>query len=109
MSERLRLGPHLHLHVQKAAVFYQRIYGATLNTDGSATIPLYRTTDRELSPMFGVTGGGNVRFALTDPTSKVQIGLIGSADAMFNYYLNSLYTRSRIATYGTVGVEVDWE
>lgn len=109
LSERLRVGPHVHLHAQTAATFYQRIYGATLNTDGSTSLPKFRTTDRELSPMFGVTGGGSVRYGLTDPSSKVQIGLFGSADLLFNYYLNSLYTRARIATYGTLGVEVDWE
>jgi hypothetical protein len=44
-----------------------------------------------------------------DPSSKLQIGLIGSGDFLFNWYFNSLYTRTRIAVYGTLGAEVDFE
>src|SRR5262249_39052909 len=108
-SPRLRIWPHVHAHVQTGASFYNRIYGATINTDGSATIPQFRTSDRELSPMLGVTGGGGIRYALTDPAGKFQLALISSADALFNYYINSLYLRQRLAIYGTIGVEADFE
>jgi hypothetical protein len=108
-SSRLRLWPHLHLHGQTGAVFYQRIYGATLNPDGSATIPQYRSTDRELSPMIGVTGGGGVRVALTDPSSKFQFAVFTAGDTLFNDYFNALYVRTRFAFYGTLGIEADFE
>ena len=64
MNARLRIWPHAHIHIQSDAKFYRRIYGATLNSDGSASIPQYRSSDRELSPMFGVTGGGGIRYAI---------------------------------------------
>ncbi len=109
LSSRVRVWPHVRVHVQSAATFYKRIYGATLNSDGSATVPQYRTSDRELSTMLGATLGGGVRFALTDPASKLQLAIISTADGLFNYYTNTLYLRTRLAGYGTIGLEADFE
>lgn len=109
LSPRLRVWPHGHLHVQTGASFYSRIYGATLNSDGSATIPQYRTSDRELSPMAGLTLGGGARYTLTDPAGKIQIALFTNADFLFNYYFNSLYLKTRYGGYGTLGIEADFE
>lgn len=109
LNPRLRVWPHLRIHVQSGASFYNRVYGATLNSDGSATIPRFRTNDRELSPMAGVTGGGGVRYALTAPGSKMELALYSSADVLFNYYVNTLYITSRLAAYGTVGIEANFE
>ncbi len=109
LSPRLRVWPHGRVHVQNGATFYKRIYGATLNSDGSATIPQLRTSDRELSPMLGVTLGGGVRFGLTDPSSKLQLAVVATADGLFNHYFNTLYLRGRLAGYGTIGLEADFE
>ena len=109
MSTRLRVWPHLRAHVQTGSSFYKRVYGATLNSDGSATIPQFRTSDRELSPMIGVTVGGGIRLALTDPAQKFQLAIVATADGLFNYYFNTLYLRSRLAGYGTIGLEADFE
>ncbi len=109
MSRRLRLWPHLHVHAQSGASFYNRIYGATLNSDGSATVPRFRTSDRELSPMVGVTLGGGARFELTAPESKLKLALLTTADALYNRYINALYITDRLAVYGTVGLEAEFE
>lgn len=109
LNNRLRVWPHLRVHAQSGTSFYNRIYGATLNSDGSATIPRFRTTDRELSPMVGMTAGGGVRYALTDPGGKFQLAVFSSADVLFNYYINTLYIRTRFAGYGTIGLEADFE
>ena len=108
-SPRFRIWPHIRVHAQTGASFFNRVYGATLEPNGSARIPMFRTSDRELSPMLGLTLGGGVRYALTDPTSKFQVALVTSADGLFNYYLNALYIKTRLAVYGTVGLEVDFE
>lgn len=109
VSPRLRVWPHAHFHIQDGAEFYRRIYGGILQADGTAVIPMYRTNDRELSPMIGITGGGGFRYGLTKPGGKVNLGLLVSADALFNWYENSLYIRTRLAGYGTVGIEADFE
>lgn len=109
LNDRLRVWPHARLHVQTGASFYQRVYGATLNSDGSAIIPKFRTDDRELSPMMGLTAGGGARYALTAPGGKIDLALYTSADVLFNYYLNALFIRTRLAGYGTIGLEADFE
>lgn len=109
VSSRLRLWPHVHVHAQTGAEFYQRVYAATLRADGSATIPAFRSSDRELSPMLGFTGGGGFRYGLSDPSAKFQIALFTNADALFNDYANTLYIRTRLAGYGTIGIEADFE
>ncbi len=59
LGDRLRVWPHLRLHAQTGASFYKLAYSALIDQDN---IPLqlltYRTGDRELSPMIGVTAGG---------------------------------------------------
>lgn len=107
--KRFRVGPHVHVHAQTPAKFYRRIYGAILDADGYASIPAFRTSDRELSPMFGVTLGGTGRIAITSAESKLQLGLFASADALYNHYLDSLYVTDRLAGYGTIGIEGDFE
>lgn len=107
--QRFRVGPHLHVHAQTPAKFYRRIYGGILDADGYASIPAFRTTDRELSPMFGVTLGGTGRIGLTSAESKLQLGVFASADALYNHYLDSLYVTDRLAGYGTLGIEGDFE
>jgi hypothetical protein len=110
ISPRFRVWPHGHLHGQTGAVFYQRVYGATPQPNGSVDLPKYRTSDRELSPFFAVTAGGGARFSLTDPSSgRLQIGLVATADALFDYYFNTFYVRSRLGEYTTLGVEADFE
>lgn len=109
MSPRVRVWPHFHFHIQNGGSFYQRVYGATARTADVITLPAFRTTDRELSPNFGVTLGGGGRIVLTDPTAKSQIALFGTLDALYNQYFNALYITNRIAFYGTLGVEADFE
>lgn len=109
MSPRLRVWPHFHFHIQNGASFYQRVYGVTPRTADVVTLPAFRTTDRELSPNFGVTLGGGGRIVLTDPAAKSQIALFTTLDALYNQYFNALFITNRIAFYGTLGVEADFE
>ncbi len=109
LNARFRVWPHVHFHVQNGANFYKRVYGATLNSDGSASIPIFRSSDRELSPMLGATGGGGLRYSLTEPGGKIDLAVYVSADALFNYYFNSLYIKTRLGGYGTVGFEAEFE
>ena len=109
LGDRLRVWPHLRLHAQTGASFYKLAYAAEIDKDN---IPLqiltYRTGDRELSPMLGVTAGGGIRIALTSDTSSVQYALILSGEAMYNRYLRSLYIKSRTGVYGTLGFEAEF-
>jgi hypothetical protein len=108
LGEHLRVWPHLRLHAQTGAEFYQLAYGAAVETDGSLVIPQYRTTDRELSPMLAATVGGGARIALTGEKSETQLAIIVSGEVMYNRYLASLFIKSRTAVWGTVGFEAEF-
>ncbi len=109
LGDRLRVWPHLRIHAQTGASFYKLAYPALIDADG---IPLqvytYRTGDRELSPMVGLTVGGGARIALTDEKASVQYAIVVSGEVMYNRYFNSLYIKSRTGLYGTLGFEAEF-
>ena len=114
LTKRVRVGPHVRLHVQTAASFYKRKYIATdpqgrLNADGSLDIPKYRTTDRELSQLLSLTGGGSGRLALSNPEDKIQLGLQLDADAMYTRYFDALYIKSRLAVWSVLRFDVEFQ
>ena len=90
-GKRLRLWPHFRYNVQNGVNFYQLAYSATTNAAGQLQVPLFRTGDRELSPMDTITGGGGVRYALSAPDSKVQWDLTLQGDVMYSQFFDSLY------------------
>jgi hypothetical protein len=108
LGEHLRVWPHLRIHAQKGTSFYQLAYAAEVDQNGSAVnIPLYRTGDRELSPMLQLTAGGGARIALTSDKAPTRYAIVVSGDVMYGHYFRSLFIRSRTAVYGTVGFEVE--
>lgn len=109
VGKRIRVWPHLRFHAQTGASFYQLAYSAGLNQDGSITVPLFRTTDRELSPLITLTAGGGVRLALTAPESPTQFGITLQGDVMYTRFLNALYVTTRTAVYGTVGIDAEFD
>ena len=59
-------GPHRRFHAHTGATFQQRVYHATIAPQ--VAVPVFRTTDRELSPLVSVTGGRAVWCA--SPTGR---------------------------------------
>ena len=107
LSKKVSFWPHVHVHVQNGANFYQRVYHAELAPE--VRIPIFRTTDRELSPLLGVTGGGGLRVELAPSTAQIQYAIVIQMDAMYTKYFNALYITNRLATYGTFGFEAVFE
>ena len=109
-GKHLRIWPHGRLNAQTGANFYQLAYGALVNPQsGLVTVPLYRTDDRELSPLITLTGGGGARIALGALESKTQWGLNLSADVMYTKYFDALFITFRTAVYGAVGLDAEFE
>ncbi len=110
LGKRFAVWPHVRLHVQKSVGFWERAYisgpgGA--NGDGF-NLPLYRTGDRELGPLWTTEGGGGIRWYLgadADPRSWT-LGL--SVDAMYSAYTDDLYITSRTGYLGALTLGVDW-
>jgi len=106
LGEALAVWPHLHAHVQSGADFYHRVYYAS--TAPALAVPVFRTTDRELTPLVSGTAGLGARWALAH-TASTAFALVLSGDAMYTRYLDSLYIDDRLAIYGTFGVEAQIE
>ncbi len=110
VSKHLRIWPHGRLNAQTGASFYQLAYGALVNPQsGLVTVPLYRTDDRELSPLITLTGGGGARLALGALEAKTQWGLTLQGDVMYTKYFDALYITFRTAVYGSLGLDAEFE
>lgn len=108
VSRRLRVWPHLRLHAQTDTTFYNLAYTAVLNPNGQLVLPLYRTSDRELSPLITATAGGGVRLSLGEPEGELKYGITFVGDVMYTRFLNALYVTSRTAAYGSIGFDVEF-
>lgn len=110
LGRHLLLWPHVRFNAQTGANFYQLAYSATLDPNtGQLVVPLYRTTDRELSPLVTLTGGAGGHYLLSSPEAKTQFGVSLQADVMFTKYFDSLFITQRTAIYGTVGFDAEFE
>lgn len=108
LSRRLRVWPHLRIHAQTDTNFYNLAYSAVLDPAGQLIVPLYRTGDRELSPLITATAGGGVRIGLGEPEGEVKYGITLVGDVMYTRYLKALYVTTRTAVYGSVGFDVEF-
>jgi len=110
LGDHLRVWPHLRFHAQSGASFYQLAYPALIDEQGGPPLQLFtfRTGDRELSPMIGLTVGGGTRIALTTEKASVQYAIILSGEVMYNRYFKALYITARTAVYGTLGFEAEF-
>ena len=109
LSKRLRLWPHARVNAQTGTNFYKLAYGATVNPTSGVTVPLFRTDDRELSPLVTLTAGGGFRFALNGSEAKTQWGLNFATDVMYTKYFDALFISFRTAVYGSIGIDVEFE
>jgi hypothetical protein len=110
LGKTIRYWPHLRFNAQTGANFYQLAYSvATDPQAASVTLPLYRTDDRELSPLITLTGGGGARVALSGSEAKTQWGLNVSGDVMYTKYFDTLFITFRTAVYGAIGIDAEFE
>ncbi len=109
LGRHLELWPHLRFNAQNGANFYQLAYSAITDQSGNLVVPLYRTTDRELSPLVSATGGGGAHYLLSSPDAKTQFGISLQGDAMFTKYFNSLFITQRTAVYATLAFDAEFD
>ncbi len=113
LSRNLRVWPHGRVHAQTDTNFYNLAYTAIVPQanqpgGGQIVVPLYRTGDRELSPLITLTAGGGVRLGLGNPEGEIKYGIMLVGDVMYTRYLNSIYLTSRTAIYGSAGFDVEF-
>lgn len=103
LSRRVELGPHARLHAQTAVDFWQLAYFV----GPGFQYPALRTGDRELGPLFNVTGGWTVRVGLGTSAAPTSWVLAFDLNATSTQYLDDLYLTRRISGLGAVTLETD--
>jgi len=99
----LTLGPHARFHIQGPVSFWKRTYVAQPLLQGFQ-IPELRTADRELGPLFGVTGGLGLRAALSD-----MVVMSFQAEGLYIQYLDHLYIYEKLGLFTASTLELKWE
>ncbi len=99
----LRLSPHARFNYQGPVSFWQRAYVASQSV-GGYEVPKYRTGDRELGPLWAVTGGLGLRTAFNRVVSlNVQ------ADAVYTRFLDDLYLFDRWGLFTASTLELEFD
>jgi len=100
----LRLTPHARFHIQGPVDFWRRAYVGVFPGVDAADYPVFRTGDRELGPLFGVTAGSGIRVGLTE-----VLALSFQAEGIYTQFLDHLYIFDRwgLFTASTLEIEVD--
>lgn len=102
-NDKLRVGPHVRFHIQTPVDFWQRAYVATPTATGWQ-LPQFRTGDRELGPLFGVTVGGGVRYKLSEIFSaQVQV------EGIYTQFLDHVYVFDRLGLFTATTLELEVE
>ncbi|MBI4700600.1 MAG: DUF3570 domain-containing protein [Deltaproteobacteria bacterium] len=101
----LGLGPELGFHGQQGASFYRMVYPARESDEGFA-MPRYRTSDRELGPLYTLSVGALARLGFGEPT---RWGASLSGDVAYSKFLRHLFLVDRIAYLGALNLEVAFE
>ena len=101
VTRRFEIGPHLRLHGQTPVSFWQRSY----LLEPGFNFPALRTGDRELGPLYNVTGGGRFRIGLGPTYDTMQWAFGFDANATYTDYIDDLYVTSRVSFVSGVSLE----
>ena len=96
-----RIWPHLRVHAQTGADFYELAYVVERTATG-VRLPVYRTGDRELGPLVGLSGGGGVHWDF-GPHERLGVGFNG--DVVYTRFLNHLFVKERLGLFGALSFE----
>ena len=103
LSRRFSLWPHGHAHVQSGASFW-RLANVRRIDSGMFEVPIWRTGDRELSPLWSATLGPGVRWDFGGADPRAWSGLF-ELEATYTRYLDALYIDERWAGFASVQLE----
>jgi len=104
LGSRVVVWPHLRAHFQRGVFFWQRIVEQIPNPIGPAGIPTYRAGDRELGPLYTLTGGFGFKVRL-NADLKAPWTLNVQLDGIYTRYADAVYISERRALFGALGLE----
>ena len=101
-GDRLTIWPHLRGHVQQGVSFWRRVIEQIPDPNGGAPgIPIFRAGDRELGPLYTVTGGVGLKVRVnSDPHAPWTLTL--QFDGIFTRYLDAIYISQRRALFSAM-------
>ena len=100
LGKRISAGVHGRFHLQREVSFWRRAYVSGPGWD----LPLYRTGDRELGPLWTATGGVGISFYLGSGADPKRWALELMGDAMYTSFLDNLYILDRTAVLTALGL-----
>jgi hypothetical protein len=107
-GKRVGLWPHLRFHGQSAVTFWQRAYVSGENVAAPGwDLPVFRTGDREIGPLWTGTGGGGIYFYIGSAAEPQKTRLTFQIDGMYTSFLNDLYITQRSGIISSVTLEVE--
>lgn len=107
-ARRLAIGPRGHLHVQGGTDFWRRAYELE-ERGGALRPPAIRTGDRELGPLFSVTGGLAADLDLSRSAGAGDRVLSLRADGIYTSYSDALYLVDRAALFTSLTFNATFE
>ncbi len=105
VGDRLRLWPHGRLHAQSGASFWQRAYVS--GAQPGFSLPAFRTGDRELGPLWAITGGGGAQIFLGGAAHPRFFSITVEADVVYTSYLDDLFITARTGVLGSVTLQLE--
>ncbi len=107
LGRRFSIWPHARIHLQSGVSFWQRAYVGNIQS-GSVNVPVYRSGDRELSPLWSATLGPGARwdFGSDDPRAW---SLVLEGEGTYTRYEDALYIDHRWAWFGALQLERRFE
>jgi hypothetical protein len=104
LGRRFSVWPHGRAHVQSGTWFWRRAYVGEISS-GSAVVPMFRSGDRELGPLFSGTLGPGARFdfGFYDPR---DLSAILEFEGTYTRYADALYVEERWAGFGSLRIEM---
>jgi hypothetical protein len=108
IGKRFALWPHARFHAQTAVSFWQLAYVSNQGNGTGWDLPLYRTGDRELGPLWTAEGGGGLRWYLGGDKDPRSLQLGATADGMYTAFTDDLYLTSRTGIIAALTLEAEW-
>ncbi|MRG97015.1 DUF3570 domain-containing protein [Polyangium spumosum] len=104
VGRRVTIWPHARVHVQSGATFWRRAYEVQGPEPGTLDVPVIRTGDRELGPLYTLTGGGGISVELS---SRFLMSL--QVDGTYTSFLDALYVSRRIGFFSALSAQASFE
>ena len=104
IGRRVTLWPHARVHVQTGATFWRRAYEVQGPEPGILDVPVIRTGDRELGPLYTLTGGGGVSVQLS-----ARYSMTLQVDGTYTSFLDALFVSRRIGFFSALSAQASFE